>query len=74
MPNLRSRSAAFTAAMERVNAGFGYYHWSDPGVAWSPNAANRRADILATVSLENKAAVGTTAFNEDSSRGTFRGR
>ena len=73
-PNLRSRSAASTAAMKRVNAGFGYYHWSDPGAAWSPNAANRRPNILAAISLENKAVVGTTTFSEDSSRGTLRGR
>lgn len=28
--------------MKRLNAGFGYYHWPDPGVAWAPNAANRK--------------------------------
>ena len=68
--NLRSRSAAFTAAMKRVNTGFGYYHWSNPGVVCFPNAANGRPNILATVSLEDKAAVGTptTPSSEDSSR------
>ena len=61
--------------MKRVYAGFGYYHWPDPGVAWSPNAANRKGQHPGQLfSLEDQAAVVITTFSEDSCRGIFRGR